>query len=92
MTPHKFDPEEKELLESYERGEWESIATLEGELQHYQSYAAATIRKNRLVTIDLPPEDFEEIQRKALEKGIPYQTFIANIVHHFVSGRLVEQS
>lgn len=92
MTTHEFEVEEKEILESYERGEWQSIATMEEELKHYQAYAAATIQKNRLVTIDLPTEDLAEIQQKAREKGIPYQTLIANIVHEFVTGRLVEET
>lgn len=92
MIPNEFDPEEQELLESYERGEWQSTSTVKEELQHYQSYAAATIRKNRIVTIDLSPEDFGKIQQKALDKGIPYQIFIADIVHQFVAGRLVERA
>ncbi|MGH7452556.1 MAG: hypothetical protein ACRENG_14510 [bacterium] len=86
-----LDVEEQELLESYEREEWQPVASLEDELRNYQAYATATIRKNRLVSIDLSPEDFEEIQQKAMEKGIPYQTLIANIVHQFAAGRLVEQ-
>lgn len=91
MKPQVFEADEQELVESYEREEWRPIANLEDELQHYQDYAAATMQKNRLVSIGLSPEDFVEIQRKAMEKGIPYQTLIANIVHQFVAGRLVEQ-
>ncbi len=92
MTTHEIDVEEQDFLESYERGEWQSVAKLEEELQHYQAYAAATIQKRRLVAIDLPAEDLAEIRQQALEKGIPYQTLIAQIVHEFVSGRLVEQA
>jgi len=92
MTTHEIDVEEQDFLESYERGEWQPIAKLEEELQHYQAFATATIQKNRLVAIDLPANDLAEIRQKALEKGIPYQTLIAKIVHEFVSGRLVEQA
>jgi len=91
MVPHEFDVEEQELLASYEREEWESIPKLEEEVQHYRAYAAATIAKNRLVSIDLSRDDFQEIEQKAREKGIPCQKFIADIVHQFVAGRLVEQ-
>jgi predicted DNA binding CopG/RHH family protein len=91
MKPQKFDLDEQELLESYEREEWQPIANLKDELQHYQAHAIATIQKNRLVSIGLSPEDFAGIQRKALERGIPYQTLIANVVHQFAAGRLVEQ-
>lgn len=92
MKPQEFDVDEQELLESYEREEWRPIANLQDELQRYRAYAAATIQKNRLVSIGLSPEDFIEIQQKAMEKGIPYQTLIANIVHQFAAGRLVENS
>ena len=38
------------------------------------------------------PDDLKAIQQKATEAGISYQTLIANIVHGFVSGNLVEKS
>jgi len=44
------------------------------------------------MSIGLSPDDFVEIQQKAMEKGISYQTLIANIVHQFAAGRLVENS
>lgn len=89
---HKLHFNDQEVLESYECEKWRPIANLKDELQRYQSYAMATIQKNRLVSIGLSPEDFVEIQQKALEKGIPYQTLIANIVHQFAAGQLVEQA
>jgi predicted DNA binding CopG/RHH family protein len=92
MKPQEFDVDEQELLESYEREKRQPIVNLKDELQHYQAYATATIQKNRFVSIGLSPEDFVEIQQKAMEKGIPYQTLIANIVHQFAAGRLVENS
>ena len=33
----KLDPEEKELLESLERGEWRSVDNLEAEKKRYES-------------------------------------------------------
>lgn len=92
MKPQEFDREEQDILESYEQDEWQPIANLADELRNYQAHAAATIKKNRLVSIDLSPEDFAEIEQKALAKGIPYQTLISDIVHQFASGRLVEQA
>lgn len=91
MKPTKLDNEEQELLSSYERDEWQSIPSVKEEIQKYQAYAAGTMKKNRLISIDLSSEDFKEIQHKAKEKGIPYQTLIAKIVHEFVAGHLIEQ-
>lgn len=75
MEPHEFDGEEQELLESYDRGQWQSSAKLQEEMQQYQSYAAATMRANRLLTIHFSAEDFEGIEQRAVEEGTPYHTF-----------------
>jgi hypothetical protein len=32
-----------------------------------------------------------DIQARALEEGLPYQTFIASVLHKYVAGRLVEK-
>jgi hypothetical protein len=34
--------------------------------------------------------DLSDIQIKALEEGIPYQTLIASVLHKYVTGRLTE--
>jgi predicted DNA binding CopG/RHH family protein len=87
----RLDAEERELLDSYERGEWQSIDILQEKLEQYQSYATTALEANGLVSIILPKEDLKAIRRKAAETGMSYQMFIANIVHQFVSGRLVEK-
>jgi len=87
----KLNKEERELLDSYERGEWHSIGTLQEELQQYQTYATAALEAAGLISIILPKEDLQAIQRKAAEVGVPYQALIADIVHQFVVGHLVEK-
>jgi predicted DNA binding CopG/RHH family protein len=42
------------------------------------------------VSIALSDEDLKAIQRKALETGVPYQKLIADVVHQFATGRLIE--
>jgi predicted DNA binding CopG/RHH family protein len=91
MATHELDAEEQAILDSYERGEWQSIPTLSEERQRYQASAVAALRKSRRVSVSLPPEDFEAIRQRAIAKGVPYQTLIASIVHQFVAGHLVEQ-
>ena len=41
--------------------------------------------------IDEALGDLPDIQTKALEEGIPYQTLIASVLHKYVSGRLTER-
>jgi predicted DNA binding CopG/RHH family protein len=87
----RLDAEEKELLESYERDEWQSVAHLEAEAGRYRGYAAATFRKDEQINIRISQKDLLTIQKKAIDEGIPYQTLISSILHKYVSGRLAEK-
>ena len=85
----KLSKDEKELLASYERGEWRSVKNLKGEMSRYRAMAKATLRKDKRVNIRLSSQDLEGIQKKAIEDGIPYQTLMASVIHRYVSGRLL---
>ena len=61
------------------------------EVERYQAYAAAMLETNRQVSVTLPLTDFEKVQQKASEVGMPYQALIADIVHRFVTGNMAEQ-
>jgi len=82
--------EEKELLESVERGDWRRVADFEAQAERIQAIAKATFRKDKRVNIRISERDLAKLQVKALEEGLPYQTFIASILHKFVTGRLVD--
>ena len=81
---------EDDILESYESGEWKSVANLDEEIARYAASAAATLTKDKRINIRLSSRDLEDIQMRAAEEGMPYQTLIASIVHKYASGRLVE--
>ncbi len=87
-----LDPEEKEILESYDHDEWQSVSDLKSESDRYRRYAVATFKKDKRVNIRISEKDLVAIQKRALEEGIPYQTLIASILHKYVSGRLSEKS
>jgi len=87
----KLEPEEQELLDSYERDEWRSVDKPQVRLRQYQSDAIATCEAIGLVSIILPQEDVKAIREKAAATGISYQTLIANIVHQYVVGDLVDK-
>lgn len=88
--PTKIDLEDSELLEAFEQGELKSVAS-KGELAKFKAAARATAIKDRRVNIRLSSGDLSDIQIKALEEGIPYQTLIASVLHKYVSGRLTER-
>lgn len=86
----KLDANEKEILESVERGEWRSARGVKRERSRYAGYAKATFRKDRRLNIRISGKDLEAIQKRALEEGLPYQTLIASVLHKYASGRLKE--
>ena len=86
----KLEADEKELLESVERGEWKSSRGAKRERARYSRYAKATFRKDRRLNIRLSTKDLEAIQKRALEQGLPYQTLISSLLHKYASGRLKE--
>jgi predicted DNA binding CopG/RHH family protein len=84
----KLDAEEKDVLESFERGEWRSVRNLKRAKSQAARYARATFRKDRRLNIRISSKDLEAIQKRALEEGLPYQTLIASVLHKYASGRL----
>jgi predicted DNA binding CopG/RHH family protein len=86
----KLDADEKELLESVDRGEWKSASGGKRERARYSRYAKATFRKDRRLNIRLSSKDLEAIQKRALAEGLPYQTLISSLLHKYASGRLKE--
>ena len=55
----KLDADEKELLDSVERGEWKSAGGGKRERARYSRYAKATFRKDRRLNIRLSSKDFD---------------------------------
>jgi predicted DNA binding CopG/RHH family protein len=88
----KTNKDEKEILDSVERGEWRTIADVEKESHRYQKYARATFRKDKRINIRISEKDLIKLQRRAVKEGLPYQTFISSILHKFVSGQFMEKS
>ena len=87
----KLSKEEKQLLESYEKGGWRSVKNLNTQKPKYASMARETLKKNKRVNIRISERVLQGIQKKAMEEGIPYQTLMASILHKYVSGRLHEK-
>ena len=86
-----YDPEERRLLQAYEKGAWKTTRPSKKTFGKYQGYARATLAKNRRVNIRLSSKDVADLQVRALEEGVPYQTLMASVLHKFVNGRLVEK-
>ena len=80
--------DEKEILDTFEADEWQSVDNSKSEIKKYQEYASATFKKDKRINIRISSRDLESLQRRALEEGIPYQTLVSSVLHKYVSGGL----
>jgi predicted DNA binding CopG/RHH family protein len=84
----------KAKLDKYER-------EIEREADAYRSIPAKErakfegmldkVRKSRNVNIRISESVLEQLKRRSLEEGIPYQTLISSILHKYVTNRLVDE-
>ena len=86
-----LDRYESEVLSAYESGKLKPTVTSAAALRRYREYARATLTKNRRVNIRVSTQDISDIQARAVEEGMPYQTLMASVLHKFATGRLVEK-
>ncbi len=86
----KLDKYEEEVLAAFESGALLPIATKD-ELEQIRESARATATKDQRINIRLSAGDLRDIQVKAMQEGMPYQTLIASVLHKYVTGRLAEK-
>ena len=87
----KLDEEERGILDAYDKGELKLSSPSKKEKEKIQALAEQTFRKDRRVTIRLYDHDLKGVQKKAMEKGMPYQTLISSMIHQYVEGDLIER-
>lgn len=83
---------EEQISEDYEQGFFKSAAPSKAELKKYKEAARITFIKDRRINIRLSAPDLMDIQARAAEEGVPYQTLIASVLHKFVTGRFTEKA
>ncbi len=85
-----MDNEERELGETLERGEWQSVDDSEDAEAEARRYAEATLRKDRRMNIRITERDLRNLKVRAAEEGVQYQTLVTMILHKYITGQLVE--
>lgn len=85
MKVYELDPEEKELLEMYERGEFVPVKNQSAMKRKMQKAAKFTLRKRKNINIRLTIQDLYRLKVKAMQEGIPYQTLAASILHKYAA-------
>jgi predicted DNA binding CopG/RHH family protein len=95
FNDNAFDPidlEEKDLMESIKRDEWQPVKDFDQENKKAVEAARNTLKKDKRINLRLSQKDYHRIQIKAIEEGIPYQTLISSIVHKYLNGSLPPKS
>lgn len=87
----KLTKEEKQILESVEKGEWKRIPNYKKEAARYREAARATLRKDKRVNIRMTERDLIHFQKAAVHEGLPYQTLISSILHKYINGQLADK-
>lgn len=91
---NKFQPlddEEKELMASIESDTWEPVSNFDEEKQKAIEAARRTLEKDKHINLRLSEKDYHQIQIRAMQEGVSYQTLISSIVHKFLNGTLVPE-
>ncbi len=63
----KLSKQEKEIVESVERGDWRSVRGVKKQIKRYQDSAKATVRKDKRVNIRMSEKDLIGLQKKINE-------------------------
>jgi len=91
MSQYKLDQEEQEILGAFESGKIQPIPNAKEEIKKHREYATETFKEDKRINIRIANHDLTTIQKLAMLEGIPYQAFIAGILHKFADGRYIEK-
>jgi len=78
MKKIRLDIEEKRIMAAIERDEFVLVT---GKELHEVADAIAARKKDRTLTIRVNSKDILRIKRLAVSKGIPYQSYLSEIIH-----------
>lgn len=83
---YKLDAEEKEILDAFEKGEFEIIPNTKEEIKKHKQAAKNTLmrlKKESKINIRLYSQDLDIIKKKAMIEGLPYQSLISSVLHKY---------
>lgn len=87
---NSLNPEEKELLESVEKGEWESVENISQEIKRYENYARHQ-KNQQKVELTLSVEDSQKMQKLSQQLGKSITNLSQEILHKYLHGELIER-
>ena len=84
----KQDPDEQELLDSIEIGEWSTIKNNDAEIERYKNLAKRFFEKSERINIRLSSRDLDLLKLNATKEGLSYYTFVSSILIKYLNGVL----
>ena len=91
MTKTILNKDEEEILQDYEKWEFEQINDYKSEKRLLMNAAKNTIKKSVPISIRLPAADIQKLKEKSIKNWVPYQTLISSLVHKYANWDLVLQ-
>ena len=82
-----LNPEEKNILNSVEQDEWQSVDNISDEISRYQAYANHQIKIEVILSI----EDAEKIKKLSKQLGQSISNLSREILHKYLQGELIEK-
>lgn len=73
--PVPYDEEELEALQAWEAGALKPFKNAAAQAKAHRAAADATFKKDQCLNIRISSRDLNNLQARALEEGVPYQTF-----------------
>lgn len=86
----RLDEEEQEISDALDRGAFKSVDNLDEEMRRAKTIARNTLKKDARINVRISSMDLMRLKQKAAYKGLPYQTFIASILHEYAAGHFTE--
>ena len=85
-----LNPEEKNILNSVEQDEWQSVDNISDEISRYQAYANHQINQQKIEVI-LSIEDAEKIKKLSKQLGQSISNLSQEILHKYLQDELIEK-
>lgn len=79
----KLNKEEKDILDSFEAGEWKTARGSKSLLNGAKTAAAEFLKKDARINIRMSSLDLDLIKQRAVQEGLPYQSLITSILHKY---------
>jgi predicted DNA binding CopG/RHH family protein len=79
----KLTKEEKDILDSFELGEWKTARGSKALLKDAKAAACEFLKKDARINIRMSSLDLDLIKQKAVREGLPYQSLITSILHKY---------